>query len=113
MRVIPAAAVLLSLAVCAPPGARAGELLLSNPSTARARVEAVVTTNASCARHGRGVVWASEFWLPPGATRFIAAPRGADVCWRRAVVKPAPDEAIWSDWNRALTASGRIIDSEL
>lgn len=113
MRVISAAAVLLSLAACVPPTARNGELLLSNPETIRMRVEAVVTTHSPCAWHGPGTVSTAEFWLPAGATRFIAAPKGADVCWRQAAVMPAPDKPKWSGWSRALTGAGRIIDSDL
>lgn len=113
MRVICAVAVLLVVAACAPPASSRGALLLSNPDPARARVETVVTKNPHCAWQGKGEIAAAEFWLPADATRFIDPPPGADVCWRRAAVKPAPGEPKWSDWNRALTASGRTIDSDL
>lgn len=113
MRVICAVAALLVLAACAPPAPHGGELLLSNPDPAHARVQTVVTKNQHCAWQGKGETSAAEFWLPGGATQFIAAPPGADVCWRRAATKPAPGEPKWLDWNRALTASGRVIDSDL
>ncbi len=92
-----------------------GRLKLSNFSYDTARVQAVVTKGRDCpASPGKT---ASDFTLPLNGTRVINPPPGADVCWRRAL----PAQAVqgthparpWTEWNRAFTASGRIIDTRL
>jgi hypothetical protein len=101
----------------------AGRLTLSNFSYDTARVQAVLTTGPSCAVGDPAA--AADFALPLNATRVIATPPGADVCWRRdappsspsspAEMTPRIEPAVagWSEWNRAYTASGRFIDSRL
>lgn len=101
-------------------GPASGRLTLSNFSFDRARVEALVTPYPDCAIRP-GMVPA-DFMLRLNSTWAIPTPPGSDVCWRRAV--PAtPGSAAqgnapaavpgWTDWNRAFTGPGRLIDAEL
>lgn len=102
-------------ALFAPP-AWPGRLTLSNFSYDRARVEAFATPYPDC--YLRTGMVATSFELPLNGTWVIDAPAGSDVCWRRiepplaetrppgAIPPPAP-------WNRAYTASARIVDARL
>ena len=60
---------------------------------------------------------ATSFELPLNGTRVIDTPAGSDVCWRR--IEPpfaeadAARRAAEPPWNRAFTASGRIVDARL
>jgi len=109
--VIPAA--LLTLVSCAAPGS--GRVTLSNFVYDRARVETLVTSFPDCElRVGMTV---TSFELPLNGTRVIDTPVGSDVCWRR--IEPPFAEATppgvpsTPPWNRAFTASGRIVDTRL
>jgi len=112
------ASVLLGLtASCAwaPPQAPAGRLTLSNLTFEATRVQVVLASGPDCAA-GHGAANA-EFVLPLNGTRIIPAPPGADVCWRRALVSAtapgAAPAAPWTEWNRAFTAPGRLLDATL
>ena len=106
-------AVLLTLASCAAPGS--GRVTLSNFVYDRARVETFVTPFPDCEL--RVGMTATSFELPLNGTRVIDTPAGADVCWRR--IEPPFAEAtppgvpLTPPWNRAFTASGRIVDTRL
>lgn len=106
--------VLVCAAGCAPPPpVQGGTLLLSNPDFGPTRVEAVITANPDCGVRGAGYVSTLEFLLPPNATKFINAPPGADVCWRRDRDPEQPVAGEWSPWGRAYTAPGRRIATNL
>jgi hypothetical protein len=98
----------------APPG----RFTLSNFDFDGVRVQTVVTSAADCAPSDPQS--AAEFYMPLNATRVIVPPRGQDVCWRRQVQAQRLNEGgtttftgAWAPWNRAFTASGRFIDSQL
>jgi hypothetical protein len=99
-------------AACAAPPVTPGSVLLSNPGLGLTAVEAVLPTSPVCAAYGPGVIARQRFTLPDGATRFIEAPSGADVCWRRRLAGPQ-GAAPWSNWNITYTFPGRSIDSNL
>lgn len=109
MRRIVAVALPLGLAACMVPQGPPppGQLLLTNRGLAAQRVEAVITANFECEARGPGFVGTADFVLPPGGTRIIDAPPGADVCWRYER-KPPP-----LGWDRAFLAPGRTVDSNL
>jgi hypothetical protein len=117
VRVLLSAAMLLGLGACVPEhnwspwnpliGAGPGQLALTNYRFERASVQAVVTTAPLCEAVDPSMP-ATLFELPFKGTRVLAAAPGADICWRRVV--PGGQ---WSGWNRAFTASGRSIDSQL
>ena len=81
----------------------------------RARVETFVTSFPDCQL--RVGMTATSFELPLNGTRVIDTPAGSDVCWRR--IEPpftqatAPGVPLMTPWNRAFTASGRIVDTRL
>ncbi|HZK89419.1 MAG TPA: hypothetical protein VFC56_04660 [Stellaceae bacterium] len=107
VRVLLSAAALLATASCsyfAPPP---GQLALSNYRFDRAAVQAVVTAAPDCAAADPGSP-AAAFELPFKGTRVIVAAPDTDICWRRQV-----PGGYWTAWNRAFTASGRSIDSQL
>lgn len=115
MRVILSAALLLATAACAnqpPPwvwipnfGPHPGQLTLTNYRFANASVEAVMATGPECAAPDAP---ATAFDLPFKGTHVLVAAPNADVCWRRQLA-----DGRWTDWNRAFTASGRYIDTQL
>jgi len=107
MRPISLILLLLVTASCAAQEPGSGRLLLSNLDYPPAQVEAVVTANPDCDARGEGYVATMQFLVPPDGTRFIDAPPGADVCWRRDRDPP------WRGWNRAHLAPGWTIDSQL
>ncbi len=81
-------AVLAVVALCAgscvqPQPLAPGRLRLSNPNFGLINVEAVITANPDCGARDEGYVSTLEFTMPNNATKFIEAPPGADVCWRR------------------------------
>lgn len=104
---------LCACAACAqPPPVGPGSVLLSNPDFGPIEVEAVLTTSSDCTYRGPGFLARQVFVIPNDGTRFIEAPPGADVCWRRIV--PGPDQSKeWSNWNLTYTYPGRSIDSNL
>jgi hypothetical protein len=112
MRAIILPFLLLGAAGCVP-GPGPGTLLLSNIDFGPTRVEAVVTANPDCSVRDDGYVGTGAFVLPVRGTRFIAAPPGADVCWRRDLDPDNPAAGKWTDWARAYLAPGRIVDSTL
>ena len=91
----------------------AGRLELSNFSYSLTDVEAIVTPYPDCALHP-GVV-PLDFKLPLNGTWVIPASPGMDVCWRREVAAEgqSPQSHQWTQWNRAFTSSGGLIDSRL
>jgi hypothetical protein len=102
-----AAVALVGAASCtllAPPP---GQLTLSNYRFDRASVQAVVTAVPDCNAVDQSMP-AAAFDLPFKGTRVIEAAPNSDICWRRLV--PGGQ---WTGWNRAFTASGRSIDSQL
>lgn len=99
-------------AACVPPRVGPGSVLLSNNEFGPTRVEAVLTTSAFCAARGPGFAARQVFVIPHDSTRFIEAPAGTDVCWRREVRGPN-GSAQWSNWNLTYTDPGRSIDSTL
>jgi len=110
VRILLSAAVLLVTASCTamiwtpPPG----QLTLSNNRFDHASIEAVVTAAPDCAAATDPATPATAFDLPFKGTRVLVAAPNADICWRRQVAGGP-----WTDWNRAFTASGRFIDSQL
>jgi hypothetical protein len=113
VRILLSATALLFTASCAyeplwqPRSPPPGQLSLSNYRFEQANVEAVATASPDCAA-ADPAVQAAAFDLPFKATRVIAAPPAADICWRTQ----APGGP-WSGWNRAFTASGRYVDARL
>ena len=117
MRILLSAAVLLITASCTqyqgwsltsawytpPPG----QLTLSNYRFDHAAIEAVVSAAPDCTPVDAAVP-ATAFDLPFKGTHVLVAAPQADICWRRQVAGGQ-----WTDWNRAFTASGRFIDSQL
>lgn len=99
-------------AACAPPQAGPGSVLLSNAAFGPTKVEAVLTTRPDCTWRGPGFLARQVFVIPNDGTRFIAAPAGADVCWRRIVMGPGRSEH-WSNWNVTYPYPGRAIASNL
>jgi hypothetical protein len=104
---------LLCAAACTPPPVQPGSLLLSNPHFGPTHVEAVITTNPDCAARDNGYVSTLAFELPNDATKFLDAPPGADVCWRRDRDPSQPVAGQWSRWDRAYLAPGRTLDANL
>ena len=105
--------VLLCAGACTPPPVQSGSLLLSNPHFGPTRVEAVITANADCRARDAGYVSTLELVIPTNATRFIDAPPGADVCWRRDRDPDQPVAGVWTPWDRAYLAPGRTLDANL
>src|SRR5262249_55252365 len=106
-------ALLLCAGSCAPEAPGPGRLLLSNPDFPLITVEAVITPNPDCeARAGR-YVSSPRVLMPNNSTRFIDAPPGADVCWRRDRNPGRPVPGRWSRWDRAFLVPGRTIDQTL
>jgi hypothetical protein len=108
VRILLSAAVLLGVSACAVPTLIAppsGRLTLSNFRFERASVETIVAAGPDCIAAGAAP---AGFDLPFKGLRVIEATPGADICWRRLT---APGR--WTEWNRAYTASGRSIDSQL
>jgi len=113
VRIVLSAAALLGLAACTAVGfdpapwlePPSGHLTLSNFRFDRASVEAVVAAGPDCTAGGAAP---AGFDLPFKGTRTIAAAPGSDVCWRRQTASGQ-----WTEWNRAYTATGRSIDSQL
>lgn len=95
-------AALVGVAACAPPG----HLTLSNYRFDHAAIEAAATAAPDCGAVDPSAVTA--FDLPFKGTRVIEAVPASDICWRRQA-----NGGQWTEWNRAFTASGRFIDSQL
>lgn len=111
MRIPLAAAALLGLASCnyydvslwaLPPG----QLTLSNYRFGHAPIEAVMAAGPDCTP-AQGAA-PSDFDLPFKGSRVIVATSHNDICWRRRLA-----DGRWTDWNRAFTATGRFVDSQL
>lgn len=104
------------LCVCAacalPPRVEPGSVLLTNTLFGPTRVEATPTWSPFCPYYGPGLVARQQFTIPNNGTRFIEAPVGADICWRRMVMGPGGTRR-WSNWNLTYTYPGRSIDSNL
>ena len=84
-----------------------GQLTLSNYRFDHAAIEAVMAPGPDCTPVDPSVPL-TAFDLPfKGARTLVAAPN-VDICWRRQVAGGP-----WTDWNRAFTAGGRFIDSQL
>ena len=83
-----------------------GQLTLSNYRYDHAAIEAVVTAAPDCTPDPSAAP--TGFILPFKGTRVLVAAPNADICWRRQVASGQ-----WTDWNRAFTASGRFVDSQL
>src|SRR5262245_18978083 len=94
---------------CEPPPAQSGSLWLTNLNFGPTNVEAVITANPDCNARNDGYVPTLEVLLPPNATKFIDAPPGADVCWRRPRDPNEPVAGQWSGWDRAYLFPGRTI----
>jgi len=109
VRIFLSAALLLATTSCTawvwtpPPG----QLTLSNYRFDHASIEAVVTAAPDCGPVDPSAP-PSAFELPFKGARVIVAAPNADICWRRRVAGEQ-----WTEWNRAFTASGRFIDSQL
>ena len=86
---------------------RPGQLTLSNYRFTDANIEAVMATGPDCAPADQSAP-PTAFDLPFKGSRVIAAPRNADVCWRRQLA-----DGQWTEWSRAFTASGRYTDAQL
>ncbi|HXC28049.1 MAG TPA: hypothetical protein VNV38_08845 [Stellaceae bacterium] len=119
MKAFLSAALLLATAGCAdtvwPPqfvwtpswGSHPGQLTLSNDRFIEASVQAVMATGPDCAPADPSAP-STAFDLPFKGSRVIEAAPSADVCWRRQLANGQ-----WTDWSRALTASGRYVDARL
>jgi hypothetical protein len=116
VRILLSAAVLLVMTACdsgynwspmALWGIPPARLALSNFRFDHAAIEAVVSAAPDCSpvTPDSGPI---DFDLPFKGTRVIEAAPATDICWRRQV--PGGQ---WTEWNRALTASGRSIDLQL
>jgi hypothetical protein len=104
----------LALAACAQQGPPPpGTLLLSNLNFPPTRVEAVITANPDCNARDGGYVSTLEFSIPSNATRFIDAPPGVDVCWRRTRNPNEPVAGQWSGWDRAFLSTTPRIEAKL
>ena len=84
-----------------------GQLTLSNYRFEHAAVQAVMTAAPDCTPVDASAT-PTAFDLPFKGTHVLVAPPNTDICWRRQVAGGQ-----WTDWNRAYTASGRFIDSQL
>jgi hypothetical protein len=84
-----------------------GQLTLSNYRFPITSVQAVMATGPECALP-QGAAPATAFELPFKGTHVLVAAPDADVCWREQLA-----DGQWSDWNRAFTASGRHVDTQL
>jgi hypothetical protein len=113
LRPRPLLIVLLCAGSCAPEAPGPGRLFLSNPDFPLINVEAVITANPDCEARDAGYVSTLVFTMPNNATKFIDAPPGADVCWRRDRNPGRPSPGRWSRWDRAFLVPGRIIDATL
>ena len=107
------AMVMLCVGSCAPQLPLPGRLQLSNPNFGLINVEAVITANPDCDARDDGYVSTLEFTMPNNATKFIDAPPGANVCWRRDRNPGRPAPGRWSRWDRVLLVPGRVISSNL
>jgi hypothetical protein len=117
VRVLLAAGALLGLASCSyygwpsptswvwtpPPG----QLTLSNYRFEQAPIEAVMAAGPDCAAPDPSTP-ATDFVLLFKGTRVLVAAPNSDICWRRQLANGQ-----WTDWNRAFTASGRFIDTQI
>ena len=112
MRGFLAAVLLLGLASCnyygysvwtLPPG----QLTLSNYRFTHAPIEAVMAAGPDCTPVDASAA-PTRFDLPFKGSRVLVAAPNSDICWRRQLA-----DGRWGDWNRAFTASGRFIDTQL
>src|ERR1700744_3953487 len=115
VRVLLAAGALLGLASCSyygwpsptslawtpPPG----QLTLSNYRFEQAPIEAVMAAGAAWTAAAPSAP-ATDFVLLFKGSRVLVAAPNTDICWRRQLATGQ-----WTDWNRAFTASGRVIDT--
>jgi hypothetical protein len=83
-----------------------GQLTLSNDRFDHAPIQAVMAPGADCTQADPSA--ATAFDLPFKGSHVIIASPHSDICWRRQVAGGQ-----WTEWNRAFTASGRFVDSEL
>lgn len=107
VRILLSSAALLATAACGFLSPPSGQLALSNYRFDRASVQAVVTAAPDCNALDASAP-SLRFDLPFKGTRVIEAGPGSDICWRRTA-----SGGQWSGWNRAFTASGRRVDSQL
>jgi hypothetical protein len=117
VRILLSAAVLLGAASCTqyqgwslaswvytpPPG----QLTLSNNRFDRAAIQAVMAAGPDCTPVDPSAP-AAAFDLPFKGTRVLVAAPNTDICWREQVAG-----GLWTDWNRAFTASGKFVDAQL
>jgi hypothetical protein len=107
-RILVAGALLAGAAGCSlTDGPPLGRLTLSNYRFDSAAVEAMLTAAPDCTAPDPSMA-VTAFELPFKGTRVIEAAPATDICWRRKVAGSP-----WTDWNRAYTATGRVIDSQL
>jgi hypothetical protein len=88
-------------------GAAPAHLALSNFRFGNAAIEAVVSAAPDCSPAVPNAP-PVDFILPFKGTRVIEAAPDTDICWRRQT-----GPGLWTEWNRAFTASGRSIDVQL
>ena len=84
-----------------------GQLTLSNYRFDHAPVQAVMVAGPNCTPADASAPPTSFDLVFKGSRILVAAP-SSDICWRRQLA-----DGRWTPWNRAFTASGRFIDSQL
>ncbi|HZU91819.1 MAG TPA: hypothetical protein VE993_21385 [Stellaceae bacterium] len=113
MRPLLLAAPLCCAACALPPPVAPGSVLLSNPDIGATEVETAATTSPDCTYRGPGTLPPRRFVIPDNGTRFVEAPIGTDICWRRLIGGAQEEAAHWSSWTITYTYPGRSIDSSL
>jgi hypothetical protein len=84
-----------------------GQLTLTNYRFDHAPIQAVMTASPDCAPLDPSAP-PTAFDLPFKGSRVLVAAPNIDICWRRQLAGGR-----WTDWNRAFTASGRFVDTQL
>lgn len=85
-----------------------GQLTLSNFRFTMVSVQAVMATGPFCAPADLAARTTTAFKLPFKGTHVLEAAPNADICWRRQLA-----DGRWSEWNRALTGTGKYVDAQL